>query len=209
MEIRDERTLLLATANAGKVRELQHMLVGVAVRSLKDVGIADLDEPGDDFIENAVAKAMEASRRTGLPALADDSGLSVDALGGAPGVFSARFAGGHGNDAANRALLLARLAAVRETERGARFRCVIALADAQGPLGDRCVWTHGICEGTIGFSERGTGGFGYDALFTPRGFSQTFAELSHDAKQGLSHRGRALRAMLPTLRAYLSARRTA
>jgi XTP/dITP diphosphohydrolase len=199
--------LLLATANEGKIRELRGMLTGVELVGLRDVGITDLDEPSDDFVTNALAKALEASRRAGLPALADDSGLAVDALGGAPGVFSARYAGRHGDDRANRALLLERLAGVPVGLRGARFRCVVALADVGGPLGQRGMWVHGSCEGSIATREQGTGGFGYDPLFIVGGGSLTMAELPPDVKDRVSHRGRAVRAALPLVLAYLDARR--
>lgn len=198
--------LLLASANAGKLRELRELLPDLALLSLRDVGIDDLDEPADDYVTNAVAKAREASRRAGMPALADDSGLAVDALSGAPGAFSARFAGAHGDSAANRALLLARLAGVPEGRRGARFRCVIALADVGGPLGGGAVWRHGECRGRIGFTERGAGGFGYDPLFVPAGGDATLAELPAAEKHRLSHRGAALGAIAPFVRAYLRTR---
>jgi XTP/dITP diphosphohydrolase len=199
------RPLLLATANAGKLQELRELLPDLALVGLHDVGIDDLDEPADDYVTNAVAKALEASRRTGLPSLADDSGLAVDALSGAPGAFSARFAGTHGDNAANRALLLARLAGVPGSLRGARFRCVVALADTSGPLGGRVLWRHGECAGSIGFEARGTSGFGYDPLFIPEGGGATMAELPAAVKNALSHRGRAIRAVLPLLRGYLAA----
>ncbi len=198
--------LLLATANPGKLRELRGLLADVPVVGLADVGIADLDEPADDFVTNAVAKAWEASKQSGLPALADDSGLAVDALGGAPGVFSARYAGRHGDDAGNRALLLERMAAVSEGLRGARFRCVMALADVLGPLGARTVWVQGACAGSIAQAARGAGGFGYDPLFIVAGLGRTMAELGADEKARRSHRGRATEAMLPVLRRYLAAR---
>ncbi len=197
------RPLLLATANAGKIRELRELLPDLTLVGLRDVGIDDLDEPADDYVTNAVAKALEASRRSGLPSLADDSGLAVDALSGAPGAFSARFAGSHGDSARNRALLLERLAGVPAPLRGARFRCVVALADARGRLGERALWRHGECAGSIAFEARGTSGFGYDPLFVPEGFEATMAELPGDVKNRLSHRGRAISAALPLLRSYL------
>lgn len=198
--------LLLATANAGKLAELREMLPGVAVCGLRDVGIDDLDEPADEYVANACAKALEASRRSGLVALADDSGLAVDALSGAPGAFSARYAGAHGDNAGNRALLLARMAHVPAALRGARFRCVLALADTAGPLGARALWRHGECRGSIGFEARGGGGFGYDPIFVPDGETRTMAELSSDEKHARSHRAMALRAMRPLLRGYLELR---
>lgn len=199
------RTLLLASANKGKLVELRELLPTIHLVSLADVGIDDLDEPADDYVTNAVAKAREASLRSGLPALADDSGLAVDALSGAPGAFSARFGGTHGDNARNRATLLARLDGVPDALRGARFRCVVALADVRGPLGDRVPWRHADCAGSIAREARGGGGFGYDPLFVPAGDARTMAELPHDEKNARSHRGRAIRAMLPLLTRYLAA----
>lgn len=198
------RVLLLATANQGKLRELREMLGALRVIGLADVGIDDLPETADTFRGNAAQKATEAARRTGLPCLADDSGLCVDALGGAPGVFSARFAGRHGDDAANRALLLERLAGVPDALRTARFRCVLALADSAGALGAEVLFEEGECPGAITLAPRGEGGFGYDPLFVPDGEARTMAELPSSVKHSLSHRGAALRVMLPRLRAYLS-----
>ena len=198
--------LLLATANTGKLQELRELLPDFTLLSLRDVGIDDLDEPADDYVTNAVAKALEASTRAGLPALADDSGLAVDALSGAPGAFSARYAGGHGDSAANRALLLARMAGVPPELRGARFRCVIAFADVGGPLGARAVWRHGECRGAIGLAPRGEGGFGYDPLFVPEGGEATMAELPAAEKHRRSHRGVALAALVPFVRTYLLTR---
>lgn len=196
--------LLLATANAGKLRELQEMLHGLTLLSLRDVGIVDLDEPFDDFVANATIKAVEASRRAGLPCLADDSGLCVDALDGGPGVFSARFSGRHGDDAANRALLIERMRDVPDARRGARFRCVLTLADPQGPLGARVIVVQGQCAGRILREARGAKGFGYDPLFAPHGHDLSMAELDPALKNSLSHRGVALRRMLPVLRGYVT-----
>lgn len=200
------RPLLLATANRGKLRELREMLGGLDVLGLADVGILDLPESQDSFLGNATQKATEAARRTGLPCLADDSGLCVDALGGAPGVYSARYAGRHGDDAANRDLLLERLREVPDARRTARFRCVLVLADPAGALGAGVLSEQGACEGRIVHAPRGDGGFGYDPLFVPDGGSLTMAELSPHEKHALSHRGAALRAVLPRLRTYLGSR---
>lgn len=201
--------LLLATSNVGKLREFRELLADrceLSLLSLRDVGIDALDEPTDDYVSNASAKALEASQRTGFPALADDSGLAVDVLAGAPGAFSARFAGMHGDARGNRALLLARLAGVPSARRGARFRCVIAFADVTGPLGKGTLWRQGECRGHIGYVERGEGGFGYDSIFVPEGSDRTLAELAPADKHALSHRGRALRAIAPFLLGYLSTR---
>jgi XTP/dITP diphosphohydrolase len=145
-------------------------------------------ETGATFEENARRKALAAARATGLPALADDSGLSVDALDGAPGVRSARFAGEAADDAANRALLRERLRGTEPAPRTAHFTCALALALPDGTADV----VHGMCAGRLLESERGTGGFGYDPLFVPDGHSRTFAEMSREEKETLSHRGRAI-----------------
>ncbi|MBI5513674.1 MAG: RdgB/HAM1 family non-canonical purine NTP pyrophosphatase [Deltaproteobacteria bacterium] len=195
--------LLVATANEGKLREIRALLQGIALVGLREVGIDDLDEPWDDFVANAVAKAREASRRSGLPALADDSGLCVDRLGGAPGVFSARFAGAHGDDNANRTRLLRCLEGLPGPLRGARFRCVVALADHRGPLGPRVLRVQGTCQGHIAPEPRGDQGFGFDPLFVLEGASRTLAELPPDEKNHRSHRAHALARMVPLVRGYL------
>lgn len=199
-------TVLIASGNPGKVRELSRMLPGIHWLTLRDVAPVELPEPGEDYATNATAKALAASHATGFVTLADDSGLDVDALGGAPGWRSARYAGAHGDDRANRARLLAAMARVPPSARRARFRCVVAVADARGPLGDRVLLSYGECEGAVAFCERGTGGFGYDPIFEVAGLGVTMAELDETTKNRISHRGRAVAAMLPTLRAYLAAR---
>jgi XTP/dITP diphosphohydrolase len=200
----DRPTLLVASANRGKLLELGEMLSGWPLRSLRDVGIDDLDEPGADYRSNATAKALEASRRTGMIALADDSGLEVDALGHAPGWFSARFGGSHGRDAANREALLAALEGVPLALRRARFRCCVAVADVRGPLQGRVLLGFGACEGTVLTAPRGEGGFGYDPLLVPEGYEQTLAELDPRIKNGISHRARAIDDVLPALASYLN-----
>jgi XTP/dITP diphosphohydrolase len=150
-----------------------------------------VEETGETFEENASLKALAASAHFEGWVLADDSGLEVDALGGAPGVRSARFSGEGATDASNRALLLEKLAGIPEDQRSARFRCVIALARG----GEVLAHFSGSVEGAIIASEKGEGGFGYDPLFVPVGFSETFAELSAETKNRLSHRGRALAEM--------------
>jgi XTP/dITP diphosphohydrolase len=199
-------TLLAATANQGKLRELRELLQGFSLVSLKDVGIDDLDEPGADYRSNAVAKAREASKRAGMIALADDSGLEVDALGHAPGWFSARFGGAHGRDAANREALVAAMKGVPEALRGARFRCCVVVADVRGALGDRVLVGLGTCGGRVIIEPRGTGGFGYDPLLIPEGYSQTLAELDESVKNAISHRARAIADVSPALRAYFAHR---
>ncbi len=184
--------LVLATRNRHKVEEIVAALAlpGVTVRTLDDFPDApEVVEDGDTFEANARKKAREVAEATGLPALADDSGLVVDALGGEPGVRSARFAGEDSDDAANRALLRERMSGVPDGKRTARFVCALALVM---PRGETLV-VEQVCEGTLLFEDRGSGGFGYDALFVPKGHDRTFAQISRDEKAGFSHRGRALR----------------
>jgi len=195
--------LILATRNRGKVGELITLLAGIDVQVhslLERSDISEVVEDGETFEQNAVKKAVEIFRQTGMPALADDSGLEVDALGLQPGVYSARYAGEHVSYEENNRKLLAELSGVPEGERIARFRCVVAFVGD----GYRKV-TEGICPGRIGLSLRGTNGFGYDPLFVPAGYSQTFAELPLEIKNTISHRGLALRRMIPHLREYFSA----
>jgi XTP/dITP diphosphohydrolase len=203
---------VFATRNPGKLAELRQLLPGIDVLSVDEaahqlgIRIAEVIEDADTFEGNAIKKAREVSAITKLPALADDSGLVVDALDGAPGVFSARYAGEHAGDAANNAKLLAALAGVPAEQRTARFRCVLALADVDGKLGDETLTAHGVAEGVILDSPRGTGGFGYDPLFLFPELDQTFAELGIGTKGDLSHRARAMREIRPKLVAYLNDR---
>ncbi len=192
--------LVFASRNPGKLAELRQLTadLDVEVVSAADLGVPDVVEDGATFEANAVKKAREVAAATGLPALADDSGLEVDALGGAPGVHSARYAGGHGADAANNRKLLAALAAVPPERRTARFHAVVALADPGGEI-----WTaHGACEGVILDAPRGAGGFGYDPLFFSPELGMTFGEAGVGPKSGVSHRARAMRALAPRLAAY-------
>ncbi|GIV59991.1 MAG: non-canonical purine NTP pyrophosphatase [Rhodothermaceae bacterium] len=187
--------IVLATRNPGKVRELRALLAGwpVVLRTAADFpGAPEVEEDAPTLEGNARKKALALHRHTGLPALADDTGLEVDALGGRPGVHSARFAGPGAGDAENRARLLQELHGV--PDRTARFRTVLAFATDDGVL---CF--EGICRGYILEKERGRGGFGYDPLFVPEGETRTFAELSPAEKNALSHRGKALRAWLAFL----------
>jgi XTP/dITP diphosphohydrolase len=201
------RALVFATRNKGKLVELRRLVTEVEVLDVDEAAarigreIPEVIEDADTFAGNAIKKAREVSRASGLPSLADDSGLEVDALGGAPGVYSARYAGGAG-DAANNAKLLVELAGVPAARRTARFRAVLALADVSGPLGTEVLTADGVCEGVILEAPRGTGGFGYDPLFLlPSG--QTMAEIELATKTTLSHRARAMRALEPQLLAYL------
>lgn len=191
--------LLLASNNAKKRAELVRILGrhGVEVLVPADLGLAlDPVEDGVTFADNARKKALAFAAVTDLPVLADDSGLAVDALDGAPGVRSARFAGEPTDDARNRRLLLERMADVPEPARGARFVCALALARGDAVLAE----TSGACEGRILTAERGSGGFGYDPLFLDPGSGLTFAELDSSRKDALSHRGRALTHMVESLR---------
>jgi XTP/dITP diphosphohydrolase len=196
------RRLLVATRNEGKLRELRALLEGLGLK-LETLAshpeASDVRESGTTFDENARLKATSAARATQLWTVADDSGLEVAALGFAPGVRSARYAGVHGDDAANTAKLLRELDG--KSDRRARFVCAMALAR---PDGEIVATAHGVCEGAIGVSPRGSGGFGYDPVFVPAIFpDQTMAELDRHDKNAVSHRGAALRAFLPLLRAHL------
>jgi len=181
--------LILATRNPGKVAELDARLSGLGIDLVSASGVTgapEVDEDRDTLRGNAEKKALALFGHTGEASLADDTGLEVDALGGAPGVHSARFAGPDADDAANRQRLLAELA--DHTDRSARFRTVLAFADASGVH-----FFDGVCEGTIAPEASGDGGFGYDSIFVPAdGDGRTFAEMSGDEKNEISHRGRAL-----------------
>jgi len=182
--------IVLATGNEGKARELTVLLHGIAARveSLRAYpGINLPPETGSNYLENALAKARAVYRALGVPSLGDDSGLEVDALAGAPGLHSARYAGEDASDRANIERLLGELAGVPRERRAARFRCVLALVRG---LGDE-ISAEGVCEGWILDSPRGAGGFGYDPLFLPDGETLTFAELPAERKNAISHRARA------------------
>jgi XTP/dITP diphosphohydrolase len=190
--------ILLATRNVKKLVELQRILAGIALVGLDDVpAYREVPESGLTFAENALIKAREGALRTGLPTVADDSGLAVDALNGMPGVFSARWSGRHGNDLANTELVLAQIADLPDGNRGAAFICAASLA-----LPDGREWTvHGEMRGRLVRSPRGTGGFGYDPIFLAEGQSRTNAELSPVEKDAISHRGKAFRALAEVIRA--------
>lgn len=194
---------MLATRNQGKVSELEQLLAGtgIAVVSLAAFPAApEVEETGETFAANALLKAQAAARHTGLVALADDSGLEVDALGGRPGVYSARFAGPHASDADNNRKLLDLLASVPDAQRTCRFRSAVAIVRPDG----RSDVAEGACEGRVLHSPRGTDGFGYDPLFLVPELGKTFAELSIDEKNQISHRGRALRLALELLPGLLA-----
>ena len=194
--------VLLATRNAKKLVELRRILAAEGITGLDVIGLADVPEfpeapeTAPSFEGNALAKAQDAVAATGLPSLADDSGLAVDALNGMPGVLSARWAGRHGDDAANLDLVLNQLADVPDERRGGGFVCAAALVL---PTGDETV-VRADWRGTLIRERRGTNGFGYDPIFVPEGFTETSAELPPERKDELSHRGQALRLLLPALR---------
>lgn len=185
--------VVLATRNRGKLAELRRILgdLDVELVPADELGLDDVEETGDTFEANALLKARAAADEAGLPAMADDSGLVVDALDGAPGVRSARFAGEHGDDEANNAKLLDELEDVPDDERSARFVCAAALVTPDGRQWVR----HGTMEGRIVREPRGDGGFGYDPLFVGEGETRTNGELPAEVKDARSHRGAAFRAM--------------
>jgi XTP/dITP diphosphohydrolase len=192
--------LLLATRNRGKLQELEYLLheAGLGDFVLETLAdhpeVGEVEETGQTFEENAHLKATVVARATGVWTLAEDSGLEVKALGGAPGIYSARYAGVHGDDVANNARLLQELAGV--TDRAARYVCVAALA---APDGEIAASVRGTCSGTIASAPRGRRGFGYDPCFLPEGEQRSMAELEPAEKAAISHRGRALRALIPEI----------
>ncbi len=196
------KSLVLASANPGKLAEIQALLapLGTHVVTQVELGITEAEEPHDTFLENALAKARHACIATRLPALADDSGLCVDALGGAPGVHSAYYAGREGSraerDARNNARLLAELAT--HEDRGAHYECVLVLM--RGPGDTRPLVAQAQWHGEIARLARGAGGFGYDPLFLPKGLERSAAELDPEEKNRVSHRGQALARLLELLK---------
>lgn len=187
--------LVLSSRNEHKLKEFRSILgkLGFHIVPVSQFdGVPVVEEDGDTFEANAVKKAVEVSKALGLPAIADDSGLEVDYLGGAPGVWSARYAGENATDEENNRKLLAALEGVPEGQRSARFRCVIAFA-VPDEYGNVDVETaEGVCEGVIAFGPRGSGGFGYDPLFIVPEYGKTFAELPAETKNRVSHRAKAL-----------------
>jgi XTP/dITP diphosphohydrolase len=191
-------TVVLATRNQGKIVELRRILASydvelVGLDAFPEVG--DVAETGDSFAANALLKAHAVSQATGLTAVADDSGLAVDALNGMPGILSARWSGRHGADEANLSLLLAQVADVPDDRRGAAFVCAAA---ATTPAGDEVVVEARI-EGVLAREPRGSNGFGYDPVFVPTGQTRTTAEMTAEEKDAISHRGQAFRALAPRL----------
>ena len=209
-----EKKLVLATGNAGKVREMKAVLSSLdyEVISQRELGIEDAVEDGLSFVENSLIKARHASRLTGLPAVADDSGISVDALNGAPGIYSARYAdvgvdgdgnnddhsNGNSDDQANNDLLLEKMRDIPASDRDAQFVCVLSyVRHADDPLP---IIAQGIWRGSILFEQRGTEGFGYDPLFWVSSHNMASAELAPDVKRSISHRGQALDLLCKQLR---------
>jgi len=193
---------LIATKNAGKIKEFKKLLADLPfqVVSLNEFpSVFEPEETGSTFADNAILKAQSYARQTGIPALADDSGLEVEALSGNPGVLSARYAGEKATDAENISKLLAELNKTGDTERRTRFVCIIAVADEKSEIK---FLAEGICEGQIAEEPAGANGFGYDPVFIPDGFSETFGELSPDIKRQISHRGRAVEKIIAYLRDF-------
>ncbi|MGG5173777.1 RdgB/HAM1 family non-canonical purine NTP pyrophosphatase [Pseudarthrobacter sp. J1763] len=208
--------LVLATHNEGKLKELRELLRGqipgldvdTQVVDARSAGAADVVETGVTFAENSLLKATAVAQATGLVAIADDSGLAVDVLGGAPGIFSARWSGKHGDDTANLNLLLAQLNDVPDEHRGAAFVCAAALAVPESysveVFAGRQEVEYGQLEGTLLREPRGEGGFGYDPILQPKGQGRSCAELTSEEKNAISHRGQAFRALLPRIIEVLS-----
>lgn len=191
--------VVLATGNAGKVRELAALLqdFGLNIIAQTELNVESAEETGLTFIENAILKARHAARQTGLPAIADDSGLAVDALGGAPGIYSARYAGEDASDSQNLEKLLVALRDVPDGQRQARFHCVLVyMRHADDPTPLVC---HGSWEGEITREPAGDGGFGYDPVFLVPSTGKTAAQMCRDEKSAVSHRGNALKLLLAAL----------
>lgn len=200
-------TLVIATRNRGKIAELARILSlddsefePIEVKSVAEFNIADVEETGSTFEENALLKALTVARATGFPALADDSGLTVDSLGGEPGIYSARYSGVHGDDAANIEKLLNELSS-NSIDRSARFVAVIALAKPDGSH----IMARGELLGRIAESRRGENGFGYDPVFVPLGSEKTLGEFLPQEKDEISHRARALAQIAPKIPSFLYA----
>ena len=192
--------VVLATGNAGKVRELASLLqdFGLDIVAQTELGVESAEETGLTFIENSILKARHAAAITGLPAIADDSGLAVDALGGAPGIYSARYAGEDASDRENLEKLLAALKDVPDSKRQAQFHCVLVyLRHAEDPTP---LVFHGVWPGVVTHAPAGEGGFGYDPIFYVPSEGKTAAELTREEKSAISHRGQALKQLLEAMR---------
>ena len=203
----NEKVIVAATGNAHKLAEIEAITAqfGLKVITKAQAGAGDLDveETGTTFEENSLLKAEAIMKATGLPAIADDSGLETDALNGAPGVYSARFSGEAATDAANNEKLLQMMADVPDAERGARFVSVVTLCYPDGTV----LAARGECPGTILRELRGDGGFGYDPLFLPEGFDRTYAQITAEEKNSISHRARALEGLKKQLETYIADKR--
>jgi len=198
--VTDIKDWVLASANKGKIRELQDMLGGLGINIIpqQDLGIEDAEETGLTFVENAILKARHAAEKSGLPAIADDSGLEVDYLKGAPGIYSARFSGQGATDQSNLDKLMSEMQGVPANRRSARYQTVIAvMAHATDPTPIIC---QGTWEGEITFEEKGTEGFGYDPVFKPADTDCHAAELEKSVKNTISHRGKAINQLLEKLK---------
>jgi len=196
-------TLVIATRNKGKIAEIARILTfdsSIQIRSVADFDIEDIEETGSTFEENALLKALTVTRTTGFAALADDSGLEVDALGGAPGIYSARYCGTHGDDLANNEKLLKELAGKDSSLRAARFVAVIAVAKPGGST----ITSRGELAGEIALSSQGANGFGYDPVFIPTGSAKTLGEFEPGRKDEISHRAKALAEIAPRIPTFLS-----
>jgi XTP/dITP diphosphohydrolase len=199
------RKLVLATQNNGKIKEFERLLVefvsDIQVLGLRDFpDMPDIPETGESFIENSLLKARGISKFTNLPALADDSGLCIDYLNGDPGIYSARWSGVHGDDAANISKVLLQLEGVSLNDRSAHFKCQVALVFPDGHKHQGREFTEsGKLSGVITLSPRGTAGFGYDPIFQPDGAELTLGEFAHGEKDKISHRGIAMRAIAPRI----------
>lgn len=194
--------IVIASKNLGKIAEFKRILGEVGISIVTDIEFPDVDETGSTFEENALLKAHAVSRHTKLPALADDSGLSVDALNGAPGIFSARWSGVHGDDGANIKRLLKDLSGVAENKRGAEFIAVLALVRPDGEE----LLIRGELRGKIRNQPVGANGFGYDPIFEPENSNRTLGEMSAAEKDAISHRSKALTELTPRIRPFLSRR---
>ena len=197
--------LLVATKNAGKIKELNDLLTDLPLNllSLSEFpSVCEVEETGRTFAENAALKARSYALQTSLQTVADDSGLEVNALGGKPGIFSARYAGESATDEERTAKLLQELSSTRDSERRARFVCAMAISDENGEIK---FLAEGVCNGKISLTASGTNGFGYDPIFIPDGYEQTFGELPDQIKQEISHRGRAARKIIQYLRDFYAA----
>ncbi|MEY3108466.1 MAG: non-canonical purine pyrophosphatase, RdgB/HAM1 family [Actinomycetota bacterium] len=191
--------IVIASKNAGKIAEFQRILSEVGISVITDIDFPDVAETGSTFEENAILKARAVSSFTNLPALADDSGLAVEALNGAPGIFSARYSGRHGDDVANISRLLEDLKGVLDENRRAKFVAVLALVTPDG----RELLVRGELEGKLRNQPTGTNGFGYDPIFEPENSNRTLGELSPSEKDAISHRSKALRDLTPKIRPFL------